>query len=82
MWREIGATYNLSAMSQFSNFIKEYGLMDIPLSGGRFTWCSHKSEATFCRLNRFLFSLGVMYEFPKMMQKVLPRSLLDHNAVV
>ena len=38
MTREkIGAVYNQAAMTDFSNFIEEVGLMDLPLSGGRFT---------------------------------------------
>ena len=34
---KIGAGYNHTAMSQFSNFIDDCGLLDLPMSGGKFT---------------------------------------------
>ena len=75
-------TYNHQAMSHFSNFIEECGMMDIPLSGDRFIWCSNILEATFCKLDRFLFSPSFMCVIPNKVQKVLHRLLSDHNAVV
>ena len=55
--------------------------MDFSLSGGRFTWSSNRSGATFCRLDRFLLSPGFMHEFLSVVQKVLPRLLSDHNII-
>ena len=52
------------------------------MSGGKFTWCSNRAEPTFCRLDRFLLSSAFFCEFMKVTQKVLPKSLSDHNAVL
>ena len=79
---KMGAVYNKSAMAQFSNFIEECGLLDLPMSGGKFTWSNNRLETTYCRLDRFLISPGFLCEFPKVTQKVLPRSLSDHNAIL
>ncbi|XVF70808.1 hypothetical protein PTKIN_Ptkin11bG0191400 [Pterospermum kingtungense] len=78
---KIGLTYNMVAMSNFSSFIESVGLVDLPLSGGRFTWSSNRDLPTFCRLDRFLCSSEVLMEFSILVQKVWPRSLSDHNPV-
>ena len=78
---KVGVVYNHLAMSEFSNFIEDLGLMDIPLSGGRFTWSSNRLVNTYCRLDRFLISPGFMLGFQNLIQTVLPKSLSDHNAV-
>ena len=49
---------------------------------GKFTWCSNRLEATFCRLDRFLLSPAFICEFMKVVQMVLPRSISDHNAIL
>ena len=61
--------FNHSVMSQFFQFIEEIGCMDIPLSGGRFTWCSNKVEPSYSRLHRFLSSPEFMLVFQKLVQK-------------
>ena len=62
---KMGAVYNKSAMAKFSNFIDECGLLDLLMSGGKFTWSNNKLEATFCRLDRFLISPDFLCEFSK-----------------
>ena len=81
MEEKVGVVYNHSVMSDFSNFIEDLGLMDIPLASGRFTWSSNRLVATFCRLDRFLISLAFMLRFQNLVQTILPKSLSDHNAV-
>ena len=78
---KIGAAYNQAAMTDFSNFIEEAGLMDLPLSGGRFTWSSNRVDPTFCRLDRFLVSPSFMLTFQNLIQSILPRSLSNHHAI-
>ena len=43
---KIGTHYHHAAMSQFNNFIEDIGLIDIPFSGGRFTWSSNRLVPT------------------------------------
>ena len=64
-----------------TNFIEDSGLMDISLFGGRFTWCNNRLVHTYCRLDRFLLSPDFLSKFSRLVQKVLPRSLSDHNMV-
>ncbi|XVF23444.1 hypothetical protein REPUB_Repub13aG0039200 [Reevesia pubescens] len=79
---KLRAVYNFTVMNQFSNFIESLGLIDFPLRGGKFTWCSNREAATFYRLDRFLL-LGELVEVcTSLVQKVLPRSLSDHNLLV
>ena len=79
---KIGVVFNYPVMSQFSQFINDIGCMDIPLSGGRFTWCSNRLNPSYSRLDRFLISPEFMIVFQKLVQKASPRSLSDHNVVL
>ncbi|EOY26420.1 Uncharacterized protein TCM_028025 [Theobroma cacao] len=36
----------------FNDFINVLGLMDLPLEGGKFTWCNYKEQAAFSCLDR------------------------------
>ncbi|XVE89968.1 hypothetical protein DITRI_Ditri20bG0039100 [Diplodiscus trichospermus] len=78
---KIGASFNFAAMSQFSDFIEETGLMDLPLMRGQFTWCSNRAFPTFCRLDRFLVDPEFLLKFQGLYQKLLPWSLSDHHLV-
>ena len=55
--------------------------MDLPLSREKFTWCSNKIKPTFCRLDRFLLLTKFVVKMSRLMQKVLSRSLSDHNPI-
>ncbi|XVF82053.1 hypothetical protein PTKIN_Ptkin16aG0012400 [Pterospermum kingtungense] len=76
---KIGLSFNLGAMNIFSSFIEAFGFVDLPLSGGKFTWCNNRDQPTFCRLDHFLCSPEVLMNFSNMVQKLWPRSLSDHN---
>ncbi|XVF82030.1 hypothetical protein PTKIN_Ptkin16aG0010200 [Pterospermum kingtungense] len=79
-WSEekIGVGFNVAAMDKFSDFIEHGELLDLPLVGGKFTWCSSMEELTFCRLNRFLISSEFLIKFPSLIQKLWPRSISNH----
>ncbi|XVE81889.1 hypothetical protein DITRI_Ditri15bG0102300 [Diplodiscus trichospermus] len=79
---KIGVVYNQTAMSQFSNFIENMGLVDMPLTGGKFTWCNNRASPTFCRLDRFLISPEIFSKFDGLYQMVWPRSISDHWPVL
>ncbi|XVF77249.1 hypothetical protein PTKIN_Ptkin14bG0027900 [Pterospermum kingtungense] len=68
-------------MGSFSSFIAESGLIDLPLSRGKFTWSSNKETPTYCRLDRFLIGASFIMQFPNLVQKLWPKSLSDHNPV-
>lgn len=46
--------------------------MDLPLNGGKCTWCSNRNVPTFYRLDRFLVDEEVIHRFPLLIQKVWP----------
>jgi hypothetical protein len=62
-------------MVEFSKFIFEQGLIDIPLVGGRSTWSNCR---TWSRIDRFLLSTKWEEYFPNVSQRHLPRILSDH----
>ena len=49
----VGVTRYSSPMGEFSSFISDQGLMDIPLMGGQYTWSNNHC---WSRIDRFLFS--------------------------
>jgi hypothetical protein len=63
------------AMSDFSDFLQEQGLLDLPLAGGLFTW---SLTPKWSRIDRFLISSDWEARFPGVSQKRLPRICSDH----
>lgn len=51
-------------MSEFSDFIFDQGLMDIPLVGGKFTWSNNCDDQCWSRIRRFLLSPYWEEHFP------------------
>ncbi|XP_058106396.1 uncharacterized protein LOC131249620 [Magnolia sinica] len=64
------------AMSQFSDWIQLHQLIDLPLSGARYT--SGRANPVLSRLDRFLISLDWFDAFPNVQQIALPRTTSDH----
>ena len=73
-----GSTTFTAAMREFSHFISEKGLIDIPLQGGSFTWANSCDVALKARLDKFLFSTDWEDKFPFVSQRRMPRLLSDH----
>jgi hypothetical protein len=46
-----------ATMMEFSDFIFEQGLMDLPLVGGLFAWSNNQESPSWSRLDKFLVSL-------------------------
>ncbi|KAG2706151.1 hypothetical protein I3760_05G090600 [Carya illinoinensis] len=67
------------AMGEFSNFISELELMDIPLMGGDYTW---SNNYTCSKLDRFLISSSWEMQFPDSCQKRLFRLCTDHFPII
>ena len=76
-----GEAFN-PAMQDFSEFISYFGLMDIPLEGGKYTWSNNRIDASMSRIDRFLYSTDWEDHFPAIHQKRLPRLLSDHYPIM
>ena len=74
-----GATSCSRSMRDFSKWINDLSLLDIPLQGVRFTWRRNESKS---RLDRALCSHEWLTSFPNMIMKGLSRSFSDHNPLI
>jgi hypothetical protein len=68
-----------AAMREFSDFIFEKGLMDLPLTGGLCTWSNTQS---WSRIDRFLISPDWEARYPEALQKRLLCLCSDHFSIV
>ena len=66
------------AMMNFSDFIFELELIDLPLFDGQFTWSNNQDPPSKSRIDRFLLSTDWEDQFSHMVQKALPRFVSDH----
>ena len=78
----LGAMRFTSTMNAFSEFISSYGLLDIPMEGGRFTWSNNREAEAMFRIDRFLYSPGWEEAFPTITQRSLSRILSDHFPIL
>ncbi|GMI66731.1 hypothetical protein HRI_000342400 [Hibiscus trionum] len=78
---KLGSTVIRSTIEVFRNFIQASQLVDLPLSGGTYTWSNNREPPTFVRLDRFLVGVRVLSEFPLLCQLLLPKSIFDHNPI-
>ena len=67
------------SMQDFSNWINDLNLIDIPLHGLKFTWRRNNSKS---RLDRALCDHEWLTRFPNMLLSGLCRSFSDHNALL
>jgi hypothetical protein len=66
------------AMEDFSNFISENMLVDLPLMGGEFTWSSNRDQPVQSRIDRFLVSVEWEAKYADVTQRRLGRVYSDH----
>ena len=70
-------------MLEFSDFIEDLNLVDLPLGGGgRFTWSSGSENPSLSRIDRFLISSDWEDQYPNVVQNLLPRPLSDHHPII
>jgi hypothetical protein len=74
-----GGRHISSAMREFSDFIFERGLMDLPLAGGLCTWSNSRS---WSRIDRFLVSPDWEARHPDVLQKRLLCLCSDHFPII
>ena len=67
------------SMREFSQWINDLRLLDIPLHGVKFTWRRNESKS---KIDRALCSHEWMTKFPNMILMGLSRSFSDHNPLL
>jgi len=72
----------MSAMRDFSDFVFDQGLMDLPLAGGYYTWSRRLDPSVWSRIDRFLVTPDWEARFPTVSQKRLPRLYSDHFPIL
>ena len=71
-----------STMIDFSDFISEQGLVDLPLEEGTFTWSNSKEVVSHSRLDKFLLSSDWEEHFLNIRQRRLQRLPSDHFPIL
>ena len=71
-----------AAMMEFSKFISDQGLMDLPLAGGCFTWSISHDPPVWSRIDRFLVSPELEDWFPGILHKRLLRLCSNHFPIL
>ena len=77
-YERVGGKSPVSAMRDFSEYITEEELVDLPLEGDCFTW---SNGTALSRLDRFLISSDWEGEHMDIRQYCLPRVVSDHKPV-
>ena len=64
----MGGSQLTPAMENFSEFIKELSLIDLPLEGGSYTWSSGSDQPLMSRIDRVLVSHNWEDLYPDVIQ--------------
>lgn len=78
----IGCRGESRVMEEFSEFIDNHCLIDLPLTGAPFTWSRSEDSSSRSRLDRFLVSTSWEELAPNVIQAPLPRLLSDHSPIM
>ena len=74
-----GCTRVSSSMEEFFDFINGQTLVDLPLKGGKYTWCNGLANPSMSRIDRVLVSSDWEEYYPNVVQKLMPKPISDHN---
>ena len=78
----LGGSRLTPAMENFSEFIKELSLLDLPLEGESYTWSSGSDQLSMSRIDRVLVSHDWEDHYPDVTQQVLSRPISDHFPIL
>ncbi len=78
----LGCSILSTNMIDFSDFIEDLNLVDLPLHGGRYTWCNGSINPSMSRIDRVLVSLDWEEHYPDVMQKLLPKPISDRTPIM
>jgi endonuclease/exonuclease/phosphatase family metal-dependent hydrolase len=76
--KRVGSDHLSPAMYDFSDFISTNGLIDVPLSGGLYTWSNNREVSSISRIDRYLFTVDSAEGFINISKKRLTRMNSDH----
>uniref|UniRef100_A0A7N0TVI7 Endonuclease/exonuclease/phosphatase domain-containing protein n=1 Tax=Kalanchoe fedtschenkoi TaxID=63787 RepID=A0A7N0TVI7_KALFE len=71
-----------SGMRDFENFTNNLCLVDLPLLGRKFTCTNNRLNASYSRLDRFLFDPAILCHFDSICQWGLDFTLSDHCPIL
>ena len=66
----------------FNSIIDTFELIDVHMSGGRYTWSNNQTPPTLEKLDIFLISKDWEDLFPTVSVSKLPREISDHNPLI
>lgn len=70
------------AMEEFSEFINNHLLIDLPLTGANFTWSRSEESISKSQLDRFLVSTSWEELAPNVIQYPLPQLISDYSPIM
>ncbi|KAF3783496.1 Transposon TX1 uncharacterized protein [Nymphaea thermarum] len=73
-----GCSLSGPSMSTFRSFVDEFGLFDVPLNNGKFTWSNNRNSLILRRLDRVFLSPELFSAFPSSSLVLGLRHLSDH----
>nr|GEU77763.1 RNA-directed DNA polymerase, eukaryota [Tanacetum cinerariifolium] len=76
-----GFNFHASNAAEFSTFITNSHLIDVPLGGYSSTW-SDKHASKMSKLDRFLVSEGLLYLFPNFSGLILHRHIFYYKLII
>ena len=69
-------------MIDFSDFIEDMNLLNLPLHEGRYTWCNGLSNPSMSQIDRVLVSSEWEEHYLNVIQKLLPKPISDHTPIL
>lgn len=73
-----GLNDNFTLMSLFNDFIRDTGLIDVPLENRRFTWSSGRPQPSHSKIDRVFIDSSLTLQFPIISLQALPQTISDH----
>lgn len=71
----------MRSMEKFFDFINATELVDLPLTGSKYTWSNNQERVAMTRIDRFLISTEWEEHFAGVIQTALPRGLSNHRPI-